>query len=605
MHEWSENTHPQCHYMGNGEMLVFALGPNLMAVNGPPYSSLPFISMAITNAAGLCCESNRKEGVWRHRLYRNGACFMELNDHMDRRHNVFVRRFTASASLVFSLIVPPHIRMIYLESYPLAGGNYNCAVFCLSDRVNRPVDPVLFFVPEGDAQIVGGNRLVLRPGAGSVIMLAESPFNNMIRVKNILKNGCGQGLERNRAYYSAVSKRVGRQLKQIQIKEDSGDVRRARELLESAADFLCTMQGRDGGVMKSTSERYAEMSEQYYFIRAFLALGLRKNAAAIMGFISKKLSLFGNLNDRESVGSDDWRDGTPDSGAVLTSYALLSAAAWLRRTGETGYIKSLGPLLSRAAELLLETARGGLIMSDGSEAAITEGYVSHARSYEASARNTLLYIEGLRAVLYICRNIGGEVDHDIIVQRIEESEAAYNACFMRGGFRSYAQPEGPLRRERYRMGVCDGCADRYYPRIGFMLEKTAGGYLCLSCSQRDIGITPQDVSGSEAVSADILLPSYLGSDIIKRETVADFRQKSALPSGFLPVTARGTRCRYGDAGMLVYHLAQKGEDAQLFTSLVNAAGTNGLWAEHAGSPKHTAYTNALCAEAVIRWLQNI
>ena len=138
-----------------------------------------------------------------------------------------------------------------------------------------------------------------------------------------------------------------------------------------------------------------------------------------------------------------------------------------------------------------------------------------------------------------------------------------------------------------------------------MLEKTARGYLCLSCSQRGIEIKREKTADGEAVSADLLLPSYLGSDIIKRETVADFRQKYTLPPGFLPVVTGCTRCRYADAGMLVYHLAQREEGSELFSEFINAAGTNGLWAEHAGSPVHTAYTNAVCAEAVVRWLQNI
>ncbi|MHB1152771.1 MAG: hypothetical protein ACYCWE_18735 [Eubacteriales bacterium] len=617
MYLWSANKDAESHTIGNGEMLIFASGPNITGVFGPPYTSLPFFSAVIDDSMRqITALTERDGGIWLHKLtcsptpiisYKQTASFIRFTDHVDRMHNVFVRRFNAIQTLTFKLIIPPYVRVYYNELYQLSGKNYNCATFIIRDGTASAGEQRLVCVLDGDVSFnTADNEICIKTGSGNIIMAAGTP-DKAVRNAVFIINKYDQSFDRTRLYYFEYLSRFHA----FNPAENEKLMTKALTVLESAAVFLKSMQSADGGVIKSMSKPFADMSEQYTILRAFLALGCRTEAKSIIEFMLKKYTYFGDIKAFESTGSDLFRENSLAEYAAVPAYILLSAAAYLKSAGDKNLIITLVPMLNHAAETQIKNIRGGLMISDGCEPAIICGYSTHKAAYTVSARNTLLYIESLKAMSYISETINLEIINSESAEKaIKRAENAFSETFGKTGFKSYAKFPDGMRRERFRYGICDMCGDKFYPRINVVLERYEDSYLCERCYNKGPFpvITEAPEINDDIVTADILTAPYLGCNIVKKETILDYSEKKKISETcFLPVFSGSERCSYSDAGYLLYAFTEyddKNSDS-IFKSLVEAAGTNDLWNEYYKSEEYTAYTNAICAEAVIKYLTKL
>lgn len=618
MYLWSANKDAESHTLGNGEMFICASGPNITGVFGPPYTSLPFFSAVIDDSMRqITALTERDGGIWLHKLtcspipiisYKQTASFMRFTDHVDRIRNVYIRRFNAIQPLMFKLIIPQYVKVYYNESYRLSGKNYDCATFIISEGTGLTGEQRLICVLEGDANFnKDDNEIRIKIGSGNIIMAADAP-DKAVRNAVFIINKYEQSFDRTRLYYFEYLSRFHT----FNPVENEKLINKALTVLESAAVFLKNIQSAAGGVIKSISKPFADMSEQYTILRAFLAFGYRTEAKSIISFMLKKYTLFGDIKAFESTGSDLFREKSLAEYAAIPAYILLSAAAYLKNDDDKNFIITLVPMLKYAAEIQIKNARGGLMISDGCEPAITCGYIKHREAYAVSARNTLLYIESLKAMLYISETINLEITGiDSAKKSIARTENAFSETFLNEGkFKSYAKCPDGMRRERFRSGICEKCGDKFYPRINVILEWYEDSYFCEHCYNNNpfSGISAIPEITEDIVTADILTAPYFGCGIVEQETILDYAEKNKKSETvFLPVVCGSERCCYSDAGMLLYTLIQyddKNSDS-VFKALVEAAGTNDLWSEYYKSEEYTAYTNAICAEAVIKYLAKL
>ncbi len=618
MYLWSANKDAESHIIGNGEMFICASGPNITGVFGPPYTSLPFFSAVIDDSTRqITALTERDGGIWLHKFtcsptpvisYKQTASFIRFTDHVDKIRNVYVRRFNAIQTLTFKLIIPPYVKVYYNELYQLSGKNYSCATFIIRGGTVPTSEQRIFCVLEGDACFnIADNEICIKTGSGSIIMAAGTP-DKAVRNAVFIINNYDLSFDRTRLYYFEYLSRF----LAFNPVENEKLITKALTVLESAAVFLKYMQSADGGVIKSMSKPFADMSEQYTILRAFLALGCRTEAKSIIDFMLKKYNLFGNVKAFESAGSDLFRENSLAEYAAVPAYILLSAAAYLKSSGDKNFIITLVPMLSHAAEIQIKNARGGLMISDGCEPAIICGYITHKAAYTVSARNTLLYIESLKALLYISETTDLEIlSNDSAAKAIARAENAFSATFGQAGiFKSYTKFPDGMRRERFRSGICDKCGDKFFPRINVILERYEDSYLCERCYNKGLFsiITETQEIIDNIVTADILTAPYLGCDIVKKETILEYFDKNKKPETcFLPFVCGFERCSYSDAGYLLYAFTDYDDNNsdRIFKSLVEAAGTNDLWSEYYKSEEYTAYTNAICVEAVIKYLTKL
>lgn len=608
MYLWSNTgyTGSETHVLGNSEIFVCANGPNIVSVSGPPYTSLPYFSAVIDdNTRDITALSERESGtgIWLYKLtcsdspvisFKHTAAFMRFTDHIDCIRNVFVRRFNSIQSLMFKFIIPSYVKVYYYETYILSGKRYACASFTIPGRTAPYLNSEkrLLCVLDGDAYFnTIKNEIHIKSGSGNIIFALGTPDKSVRDAVYILGNYV-RSIERTREYYTEYLRRICECALNITDKY----VVKVVTALESAAVLLKTMQGSDGGVIKSISKPAADMSEQYYILRSFLALGCRSEAKAILAFMANKITLYGDITAYEDI--------FRESSVADYAYCLLSAAAYLRYSGDKSYITTLAPMIRHAVEYQIKNTNSDFIMSDICQPAIIGGYITHRAAYAVSACNTLLYIESLKETLYIEATVGQNLINNVSLNNaIKRAGYAFSNTFVQNDiFKSYAVCPDGTRRERFSYGICDMCGDMYYPRINTALERFGDNYLCERCFNKaaefGCNIIPTEIS-DEIVTGDILLAPYLGCDTVKRDIVCGYIEKNEK-DGFIPVVCGSNRKFNSDAGFLLYVLTEYDDarSAHVFRSLVDAVGKNGNWSEY------NAFTNAVCAEAIIKYLKD-
>ncbi len=370
------------------------------------------------------------------------------------------------------------------------------------------------------------------------------------------------------------------------------------------------MQSIDGGIVKSRSQPYADISVQYYCLRAFLAFGSPLQAKKILDFIMKKFILHNDINAFECVGGDIYRQSAGTGHAATPAYCILMVFEYFKFSGDKDYLVTLLPMLKYAIRIQIKNACGDLMVSDGCESAILNGYITNKVAYADSMRNTLLYIESLKAMLYIIDALSCKIINRAVIDKaVQRSIIAFSETFIDNGFRSYAGRSRKIHRERFRYGICDSCGDKIYPRIIAFLERCDDEYLCRSCYNKiPFLITETDPSVfDKTIISDILLIPYLNSNIVDIKTIVKFIEiHKNKETNFLPVIIGSDKYIHSDTGMFLYILSESGntDSELLFKSLIDASCINDLWNEHKGSGEYTVYTNAICAEALMKYLKN-
>ena len=95
------------HCMGNGRLAVYARGPEILQVFGPPYSSTSSIRATVAAPEALEVRSEREPGtgVWCHELRLGGASIGRITDFVDAQEPAFVRSVDLMRPLAFEVAV--------------------------------------------------------------------------------------------------------------------------------------------------------------------------------------------------------------------------------------------------------------------------------------------------------------------------------------------------------------------------------------------------------------------------------------------------------------------------------------------------------------------
>jgi hypothetical protein len=95
-------------------MCIYAQGPDLIQVFGPPYSSPAFFQVIIDRELPIETHSTREPGtaIWTHQIFIDGQAIGEIVDFVDANLPCLVRSIHTSAPLRFQLDLSAPARLI-------------------------------------------------------------------------------------------------------------------------------------------------------------------------------------------------------------------------------------------------------------------------------------------------------------------------------------------------------------------------------------------------------------------------------------------------------------------------------------------------------------
>lgn len=105
------------HVIGNGNMLMYCLGPNIESGYGCCYSSPPFFNMEILGDWRCAARRRRGTAVWDYEVTRDGQLCARFTDVMHPGKQLFIRRFETDEELTFRLKPEKQIEGIFRQSW--------------------------------------------------------------------------------------------------------------------------------------------------------------------------------------------------------------------------------------------------------------------------------------------------------------------------------------------------------------------------------------------------------------------------------------------------------------------------------------------------------
>lgn len=569
--------------MGNGRMVVYGQGPELINLYGPPYSSPNIMGIKIDSTLeledGACREAGR--AVWNHTLTSAGKQVLEFTEFVDAEAPVYFRMFDSKVEGVRFSIGPAQDGAFIKTS----NGSW-LLVTKPGGKVFHYPTPLWnwhWVVPHGNCTVEAGagGALVAHCGTGkggvAVVGANEYP-EGVLLVEQIVEDGPDGFLERTRSFWQAFTKRrEGLTIAAGTLTDGE------KEIADGVATLIKAQQSEDGGAMAGHYYPLAYVRDQYGVAKGMLALGMVEEARMALEFRREKFKRYGNLQNAESMGGDFARHIHENDDVEQTGYIILQARDYFNATRDAEFIKTLFPMLEWCWAAQLKHLAGGSLPFNGDETYVAGGFFPRSGLLQGSADSTLVFIEGGKWLA------GWDVENGLWkeayaaeqMKTVDGTRKAWRRLFFDGN-KIYAN--APEREEhivppRFRHGVCESQCGWF----GWTERTENGRYQCPSCFGEQ-KLPPEDPGRTEVNSVS-LLSVFLGSDILSGQELAEVVGhvlEQACDNGHIPTIPGGRGCVGYDPGFLLFALAELDHPAQeqARQRVVDMLDDTGAWTEY-------------------------
>lgn len=585
--DWNRETdNGAVHALGNGRMLIYAIGPEILQIVGAPYSAGSFGTITIPAAHRCRSERLPQTAVWEHRL-DNGTV---MTDVVDSHLTGFVRKIEAPCAFTLLLkteetyarvcgegdgaqqlsFASPNGNTCHIYRTPLNVPYCVTAVGCASIE---PIDAHTFAI----RVCPGESRLMITNDPAVSRQLEQTPFADILRRTGDYWRSF---LRRGRPVPAAVS-----------------------ELCENVAIMIKCQQGEDGGILAGYPFHMAYIRDQYGTVRGLLKMGFYPEAEAVMRYYLRIWQAHGCLHNAQSVGGPMVFHIHENDLVEITGYLAILPFDIFGYTGDRAFLEEMLPLVRWALDCQSSELKHGMLPFNGDETYIAGGFLPRAVMYEGSAEATMLFAEGIRRY----QAFTGDRRYADCLQTITDT---YRQNFCPDDRYITNRPDR-LAADEYpagRHGVCEDCN----AALTELTRTAAGRYVCPACSRRQPPL-PRWQPKIYELAATRLSPIYIGSSLVPEEMLdrlleemaARYRQTGEMPSG----CPQGECVGY-DYGMFLYALTRRRHSlaGRMCRLTLDVLDETGVWCEYyrdgiARSTRCRPWESAINMEAVLTYLE--
>lgn len=589
------------HCFGNGNFMIYALGPNLSQIQGPPYTMPSFCGLSLTGEDGpeLSCESVRESGanIWLHRISgEQQATFM---DYMLPDSNVFFRDFSSPALTLSVNVMPWADKRSYRD---FAFGDIKCD--CVSVRVpmgtnfftNIAVEQETWLLltvqgghitDDGNVQLTGDGRIILSAG------LLPDAVEAMTQA---LKMTSAVALTQMRNYWKGFLAGVTDLGARLPADRVSPELRqKVTEACESVAMVIKCQQSTSGGEQAGHPYPLAYVRDMAGTMRGMLSLGLKEDARKVLTFWYSRFCQFGNVHNAEGMGNFGGRLYFPNDEVEVPAYLIVSAFWYVDKTGDTALLDEIFPMLKWAFEVQLPQLGGGMTSFSGDETYIAGGTLPRVLTDNGSAESTLLFAEGGARLLAWCRENGKLPEEELnryeaIVQDVKDR---YKENFCIDGLIYVNNPTRLdfIKRPPFVRGYCEAhITVKNALWLGWLMyDKNNGYYCCPDCYGKDLP-DPVDRKKRHQLSSASLLPAFYESTLFDKqelERIASPYIRLFEKNGFVPSNAEGNRSLGYDYGLFLYTMSVLHHELRIpaLEAMMEVLDETGAWVEYYDNKK--------------------
>ncbi|RAQ29150.1 hypothetical protein DPQ25_06565 [Hydrogeniiclostridium mannosilyticum] len=590
------------HCFGNGNFLIYAQGPNLSQVEGPPYSMPSFCSLAIgcKSAQAVMSESQREKGanIWTHRI--SGEVQAQFTDYMLPDKNLFFRDYSVSAPLTLTVHEGPETAKRVYRDFAFGGMRRDCLMirmpmgtnFFTSIAVEQ--ETWLILTVEGGAVTEEGHLLL--ENSGRLLLSAGLLPDAVSQMEEALglKPAQAQGLVRHywKDFLSGITD-LGASLPADEVPEKLRE--RVSQACESVAVVIKCQQSSSGGEQAGYPYPLAYVRDMAGTMRGMLSLGMQEEARKILEFWYSRFCLFGNVHNAEGMGNFGGRLYFPNDEVEVPAYLIVSAFWYADKTGDWGLLDEIYPMLKWAFEIQLPQLGGGMTSFSGDETYIAGGTLPRVLMYDGSAESTLLFIEGGLRFLDWCRTNKkiSAAELERYEKMVVDAKARYKENFCVDGLLYANNPArlNYIKKPAFARGFCEVHDTLQHQLVlgWLMYDEKSGYYCCPECYGKKHP-DPVDRKKRHQLSSASLLPAFYESTIFaagELERIASPYIELFAKNGFVPSNAEGNRSLGYDYGLFLYAMSMLKHSLRVpaLAAMLEVLDETGAWVEYYDNKK--------------------
>lgn len=577
------------HAIGNGNFLVYGIGPDIINIFGPDYTSASFGTICCRQQDPFVTRRIAGTNRWQHTLQRNGAATV-LEDAMDPGQNLFVRKVRADFACDLKMIPNPQALYRLRPDYAPAG--MQAAEYILpagttvfhtdTSRTERR----LILLAAGCVQLTAdGLGIKILPGEGMLVLAAAKP-QQMEQTLALLREQ-PDVVARDAAFWQAFLAR-GAAVRE-RVPKDHREYVRIMAALEDVAIQIKAQQSFDGGVMAGHYYQLGYVRDQAGVLRGLLAMGYYEEARKILEFRYNKWKRFGDMPNAEAMGNEEARLYFTNDEVEVPAYVVLGAFDYLRATGDAAYVKSIFAMVAWCIRVQLKHLYHGMTGFSGDETYIAGFIFPRPFLYHGSAESTFLFIEGTKLALDFDaqHDLLTEEDRSAFAQAVSEAQSLYRENFVTDGVIYSNNParERYAPAPRFHYGWCQ--ADELNGTPGHLTWLERGGdgiYRCPYCTGKPAKLPCAPDKRFLLGSVNLLL-AYFGTTLFAKEELA----ANAAPyidafvrTGYVGSELGGEKSLGYDFGLFLYNMAYLDSPytERILSLTLDMTDRCGMWAEY-------------------------
>ncbi len=617
--------------IGNGVLMVYEQGPDIIQVFGPPYSAPSSLQLLmIDEKSNLIVKSRREKNtaIWHHNVYVNDTLIAHMIDYMVPEKGIFIRDIDAKKELYFKAEVPTKLNAISAKNYfsylkteaPSVLINIpKGTTFFTSDPIAE--EHSLFVTATGNTDISepvnGLFQLTVKPGKSRLILIGSTSYPTTVEnTEYVLKNPGINWLEQSRKYWYDFSSRrlnfesmipAGHSLKDTLL-----------DAIDNISVLIKTQQSSCGGVMAGHYYNMAYVRDQSGVMRGLLALGYTREAKAILDFWLHKFQVFGNIVNADAMGNDVTRLFFVNDEVEVPAYLILNCFEYYKYTKDNEFLKQAFPMMQWAFEIQLGHLVEGMTEFSGDETYVAGGTFPLGNIYQGSAESTLLFITGGEKLLDWVSGQHLWTTEKIEKYRLKVADAKekYKDNFMES---SVLYANNPSREKiagspRFRYGWCEvHNTDQKYPAMTWLEREPKGRYICADCRKKVLPEFNLDHEKRYVLNSVNLVPLYIESNLFTKSEIAKIINPGIeifKMSGSIPSNLEGNRSLGYDYGLFLYNMVKLNDPTkeQVLRKTLSVIDPTGAWVEYYDNDKPfncraRPWESAINIEAIIEYIK--
>ncbi len=626
------------HSLGNGKMLVYEQGPQIIKVYPGPYTSPSLYKFLLEDDKRIKVKSSRQQGtaIWNHEVESGNQALGKITDFVDSELPVMIRHMSLNASLTFRLELTSDIvvlenrnpsverKSIILRTKPGA---------LIYQNYVYP-DPIYHEIRiEGEGKIEKSENesnvfyLTCMKGDVDILLIGGPDYSQMIRNREeVIQSGNDNLLNRTQHWWNTYTEK--RHDFQNKFPDDLPLRKELLQIIDDVAVMMRTQQASEGAVMAGYPYPLGYVRDQYGVSRGYLKMGYYEEAKNILQFYWEVWRKTGKLHCAQGIGVDGIFHIHENDEVESPGYLILQAFDLLGKTGDQAFIESLFPMLEWCWEVQKKHLAGNMLPFNGDETYVAGGILPRSALNDGSSEATLLFIEGgERLIKWIKENEKWTTDKIHSEKEILETvKNDFRKNFWKNG---QLITNNPARLDyteppEFRHGVCErgGPECLVYGKVGFggidWTERDKNGrYQCGNCIA--LGALPPAEKKVYNLLTVSLTPLYFHSNLIKPEEVTpileaiytSYRNTGVLTSRTGQLDDNNNRSVGYDYGLVLFNMMKtmesKGSE-DIFRKTISIADETGAWSEYyiGSTPSGTRcrpWESAINLEALIEFAE--